>query len=48
MVKELNVMITALLEYISYIMTPRSEKDYRACSNTLCILKHGVNDLNRR
>jgi hypothetical protein len=37
-VKELNVTITTLSEYISYKMTPGSEKDYRASSNTSFIL----------
>jgi hypothetical protein len=38
MVKQLNVTITTLSEYISYKMVPESEKDYRATSNTLFIL----------
>jgi hypothetical protein len=38
MVKQLNVTITVLSEYISYKITPGSEKDYRASSNTSFIL----------
>jgi hypothetical protein len=33
-----NAMITASIEYISYIMTPVSEKDYRASNITTFIL----------
>jgi hypothetical protein len=38
MVKQLNVTITVLLEYISFKMTPGSKNDYKASINTSFIL----------